>query len=193
MPFATPPAVLMTLNNDTRVEMRPVMRADRDRLAEGFKGLSEASRYQRFFTPAPRLSGSQLRYLTDIDHVDHFAWGVQTADGTGVGIARYVRTGSDMAEAAFTIADAYQRLGVGWTLLRALAMIAADHDLRRFEMTMLADNAAMAHLARKAGADFDPPTGGTVRAELRLDPALWSDLANATELRRLAARAAQAA
>ena len=72
-------------------------------------------------------------------------------------------------------------------------MVAVDHQLSRFEMTMLADNSAMAHLARKAGAQFESPTGTTVRAEVELKPALWSDLPRSTELRRLAAAVAAAA
>ena len=173
--------------------MRPVTPADRDQLVRGFEQLSETARYQRFFTPVARLSSTQLDYLTDLDHVDHFAWGAESIDGAGIAIARYVRTGSDLAEAAFTITDDYQGRGLGWQLLQALAMVAVDHQLSRFEMTMLADNSAMEHLARKAGAEFEPLTGTIVRAEIELKPALWSDLPLSTQLRRLAASVATAA
>ena len=151
------------------------------------------ARYQRFFTSVTRLSSSQLKYLTDIDQVSHFAWGVETVDGTGVAIARYVRTGDDVAEAAFTIIDDFQGRGLGWTLLQGLAMVGSVHNFERFEMTMLADNAAMAHLAKKAGARFDPPTDGTVWAEMDLDPGIWLNLDKQEELRELATGAAQAA
>ena len=60
-------------------------------------------------------------------------------------------------------------------------------------MTMLADNLAMARLARSAGAEFNPPTGGTVRAELNLTPELWEPLIEIGSLRRLAAGAIPAA
>ena len=187
------PSITVLLRDGTSVRMRPVTPADRDQLVRGFEDLSEAARYQRFFTPVARLSSTQLDYLTDIDHVDHFAWGAESIDGAGIAIARYVRTGSDLAEAAFTITDNYQGRGLGWQLFQSLAMIAADHQLSRFEMTMLADNSAMEHLARKAGAEFEPPTGTTVRAEVELKPALWSDLPLSTELRRLAASVGAAA
>ncbi len=186
-------SITMLLRDSTSVRMRPVTPADRDQLVRGFEELSEEARFQRFFTPVARLSSTQLDYLTDIDHVDHFAWGAESIDGAGIGIARYVRTGSDIAEAAFTITDDYQGRGLGWWLFQALAMVAADHQLSRFEMTMLADNSAMAHLASKAGAHFEPPTGTTVRAEVELNPALWSDLPRSSELRRLAAAVAAAA
>jgi RimJ/RimL family protein N-acetyltransferase len=173
--------------------MRPLTAADRDQLVRGFEGLSEAARYQRFFTPVSHLSASQLEYLTDIDHVTHFAWGVETTRGDGIGIARYVRTSADEAEAAFTIADDFQGQGLGWRLLQALAMVGSANGLASFEMTMLADNTAMGHLAKKAGAALDPPSGGTVRAQLNLRSGIWSDLPEAGSLLSLASAAATAA
>lgn len=183
----------MTLRDGALVRVRPLMRADRDRLAAGFETLSEAARYQRFFTPVAHLSSGQLEYLTDIDHVTHFAWGAETTDGSGIGVARYVRTEPEVAEAAFTITDDFQGRGLGTILLQALAMVGASHGFRRFEMTMLADNTAMAHLARKAGARFDAPSGGTVRAEFDLDPVIWADLQEQHALLRYADEAAHAA
>lgn len=183
----------MTLRDGALVRVRPLMRTDRDRLATGFETLSETARYQRFFTPVTHLSSGQLEYLTDIDHITHFAWGAETTDGTGIGIARYVRTEPDVAEAAFTITDDFQSRGLGTILLQALAMVGESHGFQRFDMTMLADNTAMAHLAKKAGARFDPPTDGTVRAEFDLDPAIWADLPKQIALRRYASDAAHAA
>ena len=187
------PSTTVSLRDGTSVRVRPLTPSDRDQLVRGFEGLSETARYQRFFTAVTRLTASQLRYLTNLDQVNHFAWGAETMDGDGVAIARYVRISGDLAEAAFTIADNYQGLGLGSFLLRALAAIASDNGIDRLEMTMLADNLAMARLARSAGAEFNPPTGGTVRAELNLTPELWEPLIEIGSLRRLAAGAIPAA
>jgi len=187
------PSVTISLRNDTPVRIRPLTAGDRDQLVRGFEGLSEKARYQRFFTPVSHLSTSQLDYLTDIDHIDHFAWGVETTRGDGIGIARYVRISAARAEAAFTIADDFQGQGLGWRMLQALAMVGASNGLATFEMTMLADNTAMGHLAKRAGAVLDPPAGGTVRAELDLRPGIWSDLPEAGALLSLASAAAVAA
>ena len=191
MPIGTHPSVTIKLRDCEAVRVRPVTSADRDQLARGFQGLSETSRYQRFFTPLAQLSGKQLAYLTDIDHIDHFAWGIESEDGDGVAIARYVRTGPAIAEAAFTVADDYQGYGLGWTLMQALALVADHREFRQFEMTMLADNAAMAHLARKAGARFEAPADGVMRAELDLKPSIWAGLPEAGSLLGLATDAAQ--
>ncbi len=184
------PTVHMTLPSGDPVRVRPLSPTDRDRLAEGFLQLSESARYQRFFTPVSRLSNRDLAYLTDLDHVDHFAWGVESVDGEGVAVARYVRLGAGVAEAAFTVADRYQNLGLGRRLFQALAAVAALHGFARFEMTMLADNVAMARLAGSMGAAFDPPVDGTVRCEVALEERLWADLPHLEEFLRLAGEAA---
>lgn len=187
------PSITVSLRDGTSVRVRPVQASDRDQLVRGFEGLSEAARYQRFFTSVTRLTGSQLRYLTNLDQVNHFAWGAETIEGDGIAIARYVRTADDVAEAAFTIADDYQGRGLGSFLLLSLGMVAASNGIERFEMTMLADNIAMARLARNAAAVFDAPSGGTVRAELELVTSLWADLAEGDRLLALAAATGPAA
>ena len=98
-----PPTVTIPLRNGIPVRIRPLTAGDRDQLVRAFAGLSETARYQRFFTPVSHLSTSQLDYLTDIDHIDHFAWGVETTRGEGIAIARYVRTSAADAEAAFVV------------------------------------------------------------------------------------------
>lgn len=49
------------------------------------------------------LSSAQLRYLTEIDHVNHMAWiavDPQVAGEPGLGVARYVRLEPDPTVAA---------------------------------------------------------------------------------------------
>ena len=91
------------------------------------------------------------------------------------------------------MADHAQGRGLGWILLRALAMVGADHGFARFEMTMLASNEAMIRLSRKAWATLERPSRGTVRASLSLEPRLWNELDHGQQLRRLALQAAYAA
>ena len=64
-------------------------------LRAGFERLSEESRYRRFLAPMQELSGSMLRYLTEVDHHDHEALVAVGADGTLVGVARSVRSAGD--------------------------------------------------------------------------------------------------
>ena len=75
--------------------VRPIRPGDKELLAAGFDRLSDDSRYRRFLTSMPRLSSSQLAYLTEVDHRDHEALlAIDEASGRAVGVARYVRGSS---------------------------------------------------------------------------------------------------
>ncbi|MEM6785487.1 MAG: GNAT family N-acetyltransferase [Bacteroidota bacterium] len=122
----------LTLRSGQPVVARPVLPSDRERLRQGFDALSDRSKYLRFFAPHPTLSEAELRYLTEIDHVHHVAWGLLPDDAypdkdgatqtTGLGIGRFVRLPSqpDAAEFSLTVADAAQSAGAGRLLLALL-------------------------------------------------------------------------
>lgn len=124
-----PPVLRMTLRDGRPVALRPVVPQDRVRLAEGFEELSQESRRLRFLGSVSTLSEAQLRYLTEVDGVDHVAWGaldLTQPDAPGFGVGRFIRLGrgSDVAEFSLTVLDTAQGLGVGQLLLAVLAVVA---------------------------------------------------------------------
>src|SRR4051812_7104427 len=149
------------------IVLRRITPADKDGLVAGLGRLSERSVYQRFLSPKPRLSASELRYLTEVDFADHVAYVAVLRDSPGVvvGVGRWVRDADDpqAAEVAVVIADDLQGRGIGRQLGRALADAAVQRGVRRFTATMLPSNQA-AHrlfatiseqleLTRRAGVD----------------------------------------
>lgn len=92
-------AVTTQLPDGAVLSLRPIRPDDGPMLAEGFRRLSPESRFLRFFSPLDHLSAAQLRYFTDIDYVDHFAWVATIATpndpAMGVGVARYIRSKTD--------------------------------------------------------------------------------------------------
>jgi RimJ/RimL family protein N-acetyltransferase len=126
--------------------LRPITPDDKDALVAGLGRLSERSVYQRFLSPKPRLSSSELRYLTEVDFVDHYALVAVLADAPGVivGVARWVRSTEDPAEAeaAIVIADDLQGRGVGSALGTELAASARALGVERFTASMLPSNVA---------------------------------------------------
>jgi RimJ/RimL family protein N-acetyltransferase len=147
--------------------LRPVAPEDKDALVAGLGRLSERSVYQRFLAPKPRLTTSELRYLTEVDLVDHYALVAVLArcPDVLVGVGRWVRDTANDAEAeiAIVIADDLQGRGVGTMLGAALAQAARDRGIERFTASMLPTNRA-AHrlfakissqmqLTRRAGVD----------------------------------------
>ncbi len=129
------------LDDGTRVRVRMVRPEDKTLLARAFDRLSPESRYRRFFAVKDKLSDDELRYLTEVDGIDHVAIGA-TADGEGVGIARFVRLPDrrDTAEAAIVVTDDHQGRGLGRLLLSRLAEAAWERGVVRFRSDVLARN-----------------------------------------------------
>jgi len=156
-PDATP--MRFTLRNGAVVVVRPILPEDKDRLIEAFANLSETSRYRRFGTPVRRLTEEQVRYLTEIDYDDHMAWVAFDPVGEGqpgLGVARYVRLPDEptVAEAAVTVVDSHQRLGLGSILLGVLGLSAVAHGIRTFRAYVLAENDAVQELFTGLGAEM---------------------------------------
>jgi RimJ/RimL family protein N-acetyltransferase len=140
----------MLLADGTRVRMRPVEPGDKRRLAAGHAQLSAASIRRRFLAAKPQLSSAELRYLTEVDGVDHLALAAVLEDDPErfVAVARCVRLepGGDTAELAIVVGDPFQRQGLGSALATALAQAAGAVGIRRFSATMLSDNRAVERL-----------------------------------------------
>lgn len=195
---AAPPCAGEDPRRADQLLIRPISPDDKHALVDGFERLSQESRYRRFLAPQTRLSGAELRYLTEVDHHDHEALvAVDPLTGEGVGIARYVRSRRDraVAELAIAVVDDWQGIGVGTRLLKALADRARQEGICAFRGLVLADNDVMLSLARELGAvRLEHQQQGTV--ELTVDfsdrgPASLARLLKAVaggELRPCAAR-----
>ncbi|MEX2557728.1 MAG: GNAT family N-acetyltransferase [Actinomycetota bacterium] len=163
----------VALRDGTRVRLRPVLPGDKAKLVEGFRRLSPESRYRRFHGGVSRLTPALLRYLTEVDYDNHFAWAALAVDEPsepGIGIARYVRLAEDpgAAEAAVTVADDYQGRGLGTLLLEMIALTALEHGIRRFRSYVLVENAPMIGILTRAEARLEPDSPGVLRVDLNL-------------------------
>jgi RimJ/RimL family protein N-acetyltransferase len=138
------------LRNGTRVLIRPIRPDDKALLARGMASLSPRSARLRFLAPKNHLTVAELRYLTEVDHVDHYALVAVLADDptTMAGVGRWVRDAvhPDRAEVAVVVGDCYQGQGLGTTLGIALADGARALGVGRFTATMLPENVAAQRL-----------------------------------------------
>jgi RimJ/RimL family protein N-acetyltransferase len=133
--------VTAQLTDGTDVLIREIRASDKGPLAASHARLSERSRLRRFLGPKPRLTSSDLRYLTEVDGVHHFAV-VALVGGEIVGVARWVRLVDDPteAEAAVVVGDALQRRGLGKLLARVLADAARSRGVHRIRASILSYN-----------------------------------------------------
>jgi RimJ/RimL family protein N-acetyltransferase len=112
--------------------------------------LSPQSARLRFLAPKNHLTVAELRYLTEVDHIDHYALVAVLADDptTMAGVGRWVRDGDhpDAAEVAIVVGDCYQRQGLGTALGTALGDGARALGIARFTAMMLPENTAAQRL-----------------------------------------------
>ncbi len=164
----------VTLRDGARVRLRPIAPEDRQLLATSFERLSEQSRYRRFMTTKSTLSAAELTYLVDeVDHSDHEAIvAIDPVTGLLLGIARYVRSEehSETAEVAVTVADDWQRRGLGRALLDRLTYRARGEGVRRFSALVLSENRPALGLFADLGSAEHRRSAGEVEMTIELPP-----------------------
>jgi GNAT superfamily N-acetyltransferase len=105
-----------------------------------YLGLSPRTLFLRFMSPTPRLPDATLAYLCGTDRLDREVL-VAVHDGVIVAEGRYHRAlGTDDAEIALVVADAWQGRGIGPLLADRLARLARLRGIEAFTGAMLADN-----------------------------------------------------
>ncbi|MEU4705658.1 GNAT family N-acetyltransferase [Nocardia salmonicida] len=155
------------------VQVRPIVPADADALAAFHTGLSDRTRYLRYFGPYPQISPKDMYRTTHVDYRDRV--GLVAVLGTAIiAVARYellARQGPRAAEVAFVVADEHQGRGLGSVLLEHLAGAAAENEVVAFVAEVLAENEAMITVFREAGYQLQRSRDGSeVHLEFAIDP-----------------------
>jgi len=155
--------------------VRPIQPSDSEALDAAFHKLSAESRYRRFLHPVNHLARRDLEYLTCVDHVAHEALIALDPGGEIVAVARFIREDdrSERAEVAITVADSWQRRGVGTQILQRLATRAGESGVEVFTAICLEDNKEMFDLFRELGATTTHRSAGT--ADIEVEVALPAD------------------
>jgi acetate---CoA ligase (ADP-forming) len=139
-------AVDVILRDGGTLRLRAPQADDLDGLATFFAGLSDRSRFLRFHGFAA-TGGRLLRTMIEPDWDEKGSLiGVtgEAGDEAIVAVANYVRLRDrHVAEAAFAVADGWQRRGVGTRLLEQLATRAGEAGIDEFVAEVLPENAAM--------------------------------------------------
>jgi GNAT superfamily N-acetyltransferase len=147
---SSPPleTVEIELKNGTRAEVRPILPIDAPLIAEGLSGLSESNRFARFGVGMDSLTGQELKYLSEVDHRTHVAWGA-TIGGEPAGVGRYfVLPEEGCAELALTVVDRFQRQGLGRALFDVLAAVARHDGVPSFCFEVVSSNEPVKRLLR---------------------------------------------
>jgi len=145
---------IVTLRNGSRMRVRPIRPDDAARLQALYARLSFDTVYHRFFAPKRTLPAALALELATLDHNRRLALVAAPDDGVDpplIAVARYavIPDGTDAAETAMVVEDAWQRLGVGTRLLHDLLQAAEARGIRTFRADVLATNQRMLRLLRR--------------------------------------------
>jgi len=163
------------LRDGRSVLVRPVLPPDASMQRAFVRSMSPTTRRNRFHAGVADLPDTVLRYLTEVDHVDHLALVGEVEEAAGVRLvaeARWVRREAERGTADFAIAvaDDFQLGGLGKVLLDMLQRGAAARGIDRLCGHVLRNNVRMSGWLEARGwrMSHDPDDPGVVCAELPL-------------------------
>lgn len=165
------------LEDGRKVCLRAVRPDDEERMRRGIALLSNESRYLRFFSGAPALPDPVIARLVAVDGHRHLAWGaILTGDPAhpAIGAVHAIRdsAGSDRAEFAVGILDAYHGLGLARMLTAVLLIHCRREGIASIDVQILAENDAAAGLVKSLGGTRCRTTQGVSEFVLDIAQAL---------------------
>jgi acetyltransferase len=164
----------ITLQDGTTLPVRPIMPEDAERERAFVNGLSDESRYFRFFYQLHELTPAMLARFTQVDYDRELALVVLAPTPKGeqiIAVARYIANPDrESAEFAIVVADAWQNRGVARKLMERLIAAAKTRGFVRLQGTVLRANPKMLRFTTALGFQVldDPDDVEQVIVELRL-------------------------
>ncbi len=164
--------MLLTLPDGTTVLVRPITPEDKPLLSAGLRMLSPETAMRRFLSPKTSFSAAELRYLTEVDQVDHVALvAVDAHCGGLIAVARCVRVSDRHGRARDRGRRPVAADGPRNAARRAAGRAGVGHGIARFSGTMLATNRGAVRLMRGFGTHVDSDVIEFGRArDRRADP-----------------------
>jgi acetyltransferase len=163
------------LPDGTDVSVRPIRPEDAEIEQHFVQNLSAESKYFRFMQSMEKLTPLMLARFTQIDYDREMALvGVineHTPEARILGVARYVSNPDKQScEFALTVADDWQKRGIGRQLMQRLMTVARDRGIEIMEGEVLSNNSKMLRLCERLGfraaRNADEPDIVTVRRHL---------------------------
>jgi acetyltransferase len=149
-----------TTRDGNKIVIRPIRPEDEPLMVKFHETLSDRSVYLRYFCSlslSRRVAHERLLRICFGDYDREMALVAEIKDAAtgehkimGVGRLSKLHAGNE-AEVAVLVSDQYQKLGLGYELLRRVVDIARDEKLREVSAEMLNDNVAMQIIMKRLG------------------------------------------
>ncbi|MGD8955887.1 MAG: bifunctional acetate--CoA ligase family protein/GNAT family N-acetyltransferase [Chromatiaceae bacterium] len=155
-PYPTELETSWQLPDGTDICLRPIRPEDAEIEQDFVQNLSPESKYFRFMQSMEKLTPLMLARFTQIDYDREMALvaviNQHTSDARILGVARYISNPDRQScEFALTVADAWQRKGVGRQLMQRLMAVARDRGIEILQGEVLANNTKMLRLCEQLG------------------------------------------
>src|SRR4051794_32591544 len=141
----------VALRDGSTIRVRPTVPEDFDAVKVFLEGLSERSRWLRFFGAGPNLTDAANMAVTPERSVSLVA----VTGGRVVAHGMYIRETPDAAEVAFAVADDRQGYGIATIMLAHLAELAEAEGIHTFTALVMPDNHRMIGVFRESGYPVD--------------------------------------
>ena len=162
-PYPTKYTAQITLQDGTVLNIRPIRPEDEPAFVRFHTTLSEESVYRRYFflmNVEARTRHERLTRMCFIDYDRQMAFVAERASldpksSEIIGVGRLIKIpGTNQAEIAVLVSDAFQKRGIGTILVQRLIEFARDEKLTLLKASFLADNQPIEKLFRKLGFSF---------------------------------------
>jgi acetyltransferase len=149
-----------TMRDGSQITIRPIRPEDEPLMVKFHETLSDRSVYLRYFfslSLSRRTSHERLVRICFGDYDREMALVAERTDpGTGerqiMGVGRMSKLHQrNEAEVAVLVSDRFQKLGLGYELLRRIVQVARDEKLTQVSAEMLTDNYAMQVIMKRVG------------------------------------------
>lgn len=179
-----PESVSTQLGDGTRLLLREVTVADRDRALDAFDRLSADDVAMRFWRDLIELDDELLDRLTVADQINHLAWCAINPDqpeepGYAAGSVWRLKEQSDVGEVSMTVLPDFQGRGVGLVVFAILWVLSGYLGMKKLRANVLNTNTRAIEWFQSLGGtstryrlfteiDFDltaRPVGGNRRRE----------------------------
>lgn len=144
---------------DLEVFIRPVRPSDERLLQMFLYDLSQLSVYQRFFQQRKSFPHSLAQEMVALDYNDQMGILVTVGPPDAeemIAAAHWQRDPHEnWADVAFSVADQYQRRGIGTYLLRYLMRLARERGIHGFTANVIGGNTGMLKVFQKSGCRME--------------------------------------
>ncbi|MFI5363791.1 MAG: GNAT family N-acetyltransferase [Elusimicrobiota bacterium] len=164
------------------VLLRPIKPTDVRRLKHLFYSQSLDTTYRRFGIPLKQLSEKQFQELVAVDYRNSMAIAAFVREGSReimIAVGRYYADAKGgFAEAAFTVRDDFQNMGIGSFLVNYLSWIAKERGLEGFQAEIAGANPEMSRVLARCFEKFEETDLGEDGVRIRVRFLDWKGRGN---------------